>query len=544
MEKVLREEKIKQNSKQEIGKNFFAGIVALMSSQIVIKILGMIYSLYLTNKDGFGDSGNAIYMSGYQIFALFLTVSSMGVPTAISKLVSEKIAAGNVKGADKIFKVALIFFGILGFIETVFLFCSSKFIANSLLEIPQAEFSLMFLSPAIFFVSLSSVMEGYFLGRKEIKQTAKVKVFEQFLKMIFIIVIVEFISNISGKNTEYMAAAANFASSMATMISCIYLEILCIRMRKLSYNKFKIFKQDSAFKIIFSIIKVSVPLAIGSLLIAVNKNIDSITVVRILKDKIGEEAAKQKYGILTSKIDVILAVPLSLNAAFSIALIPEIAGAKIKNKMNDAEKKLEISLLISITLAIPCMVGIFIFSNEIINLLFPKANTGAELLKMSAFVILFEILTQTMSGALQGLGKIKLTTIILFLGTITKLISNIVFLKFSNLLEKGAIAGNICCYAVIFLFDLYFLKRNCNIKFNMKKFVIKPFLASAIMGILAINFNKLLISVNLNNNLCTIISIIFAIIIYIILIFKLHIFSDEELKFIGIEKRTNKVNSY
>jgi stage V sporulation protein B len=536
MKKVLKDEKVKLKSKQEVGKNFFAGILALMSSQIIIKILGMIYSLYLTNKKGFGDLGNAIYMSGYQIFALFLTISSMGVPTAISKLISEKIATGNLKGADKVFKVAFIFFGLLGFIETVFLFCSSKFIANSLLEIPQAEFTLMFLSPAIFFVSLSSVMEGYFLGIKEIKQTAKVKVFEQFLKMIFIILIVEFVSNISGNNTEYMAAAANFAASMATMISCIYLGILCIKKRKQSYNKFKIFKQDSALKIIFSIIKVSVPLAIGSLLTALNKNIDSITVVRILKDKIGEDMAKQKYGILTSKIDVILAVPLSLNAAFSTALVPEIAGAKVRKSMDDAEKKLEISLLISIILAIPCMVGIFIFSKEIINLLFPKANAGAELLKISAFVIPFELLTQTMSGALQGLGKIKPITIILFIGTITKFITNILFLKFSNLLEKGAIIGNICCYVIIFLLEFILLKRNSNIKFNIKKFLIKPLLASFIMGILAINLNKFLININLNDKLCTVISIIFSILIYIILILKLRIFSDEEIKFIGIKK--------
>jgi stage V sporulation protein B len=507
-----------------------------MSSQIVIKILGMIYSLYLTNKEGFGDLGNAIYMSGYQVFALFLTISSMGVPTAISKLVSEKIATGNIKGADRVFKVAFIFFGILGFLETVFLFCSSNFIANSLLEIPQAEFTLIFLSPAIFFVSLSSVMEGYFLGRKEISKVSKVHVFEQFLKMIFIILIVEFVSKISGNNTEYMAAAANFSASMATMISCIYLGILCIKKRKLRYNKLKIFRQDSALAIIVNIIKVAIPLVIGSLLIALNKNIDSITVVRILRDKIGEEVAKRRYGILTSKIDVILALPLSLNAAFSTALVPEIAGAKMKNNMDDAEKKINISLLISVTLAMPCMVGISIFSKEIINLLFPKANAGAELLKISALVIPLELLTQTMSGTLQGLGKIKFTTIILFAGTVTKFITNIVFLRYSNLLEKGAIVGNIACYAVIFLLDFLLLKRNSNIKFNVKKFLIKPLLASLIMGILAVNFNKFLLYINLNEKLCTIISIIFSILTYLILILKLHIFSNEEIKFIGVKR--------
>ena len=72
--------------------NFIKGVISLIVSQIIVKSFGMIYSLYLVNKEGFGDSGNAIYISGYQIFALFLTISSIGVPNAISKLVSERLA--------------------------------------------------------------------------------------------------------------------------------------------------------------------------------------------------------------------------------------------------------------------------------------------------------------------------------------------------------------------------------------------------------------------------------------------------------------------
>ena len=67
--------------------NFFAGIFSLLISQVLVKIFGVLYSLYLTNKVGFGDEGNAIYMSGYQIYALLLTLSSIGVPNAISKLI-------------------------------------------------------------------------------------------------------------------------------------------------------------------------------------------------------------------------------------------------------------------------------------------------------------------------------------------------------------------------------------------------------------------------------------------------------------------------
>ena len=88
------------------------GVIVLMFSQVIIKIVGLIYKLYLTNKEGFGDSGNAIYSAGFQIYALLLTFSSTGVPNAIAKLVAERLAVGDNKGAHKIFKIAYIMYAI------------------------------------------------------------------------------------------------------------------------------------------------------------------------------------------------------------------------------------------------------------------------------------------------------------------------------------------------------------------------------------------------------------------------------------------------
>ena len=96
-----------------------------MFSQIFVKILGLIYKLYLTNKDGFGDAGNAIYSSGFQIYALLLTISSVGVPNAVSKLVSEKLSIGDEKNAKRIFKIAFCIFAFIGFFSSVILFITA-----------------------------------------------------------------------------------------------------------------------------------------------------------------------------------------------------------------------------------------------------------------------------------------------------------------------------------------------------------------------------------------------------------------------------------
>ena len=107
----------KKNRKQGLMN----GIIALMFSQVIIKILGLAYKWYLTNKEGFGDRGNAIYSAGFSIYALLLTLSSTGVPNAIAKLTSEHIAKGDYRGAHRTYNIFK-----LGFIRNIYTIFWSK----------------------------------------------------------------------------------------------------------------------------------------------------------------------------------------------------------------------------------------------------------------------------------------------------------------------------------------------------------------------------------------------------------------------------------
>ena len=204
-------------------ETFIKGVMALLFSQIIIKIVGLVYKLYLTNKEGFGDAGNAIYSSGFQIYALLLAFSSTGVQNAIAKLVSERLAVGDTKGAHIIFKIAFITFAIIGITGTMLLFTYAKPISEKALQIPEAKYSLMCLAPSIFFVSVSSVLKGYFNGRQSLTATAKSQSIEQIFKTVLTIILVEIISKITLKSTKLMAATANLATTIATIISFIYL---------------------------------------------------------------------------------------------------------------------------------------------------------------------------------------------------------------------------------------------------------------------------------------------------------------------------------
>ena len=207
-------QKVKKTLKKE---SFMQGIFAMMFSQVLIKLIGLVYKLYLTNREGFGDEGNAIYSSGFYIYSLLLTLSSVGVPNAISKLVSERIALGDNKGANRIFKIAFFIFGILGFVGTMILFLGAHYISNVILKIPEAEMTLVALSPSIFFVALICVIRGYFNGNGTLKVTANSQTLEQIFKTVFTILLVELVVIATGINTTIMAAGANLATTVATI---------------------------------------------------------------------------------------------------------------------------------------------------------------------------------------------------------------------------------------------------------------------------------------------------------------------------------------
>lgn len=495
------------------------GIISLIISQIFIKVFGVLYSLYLTNKKGFGDEGNAIYMSGYQIYALLLTISSIGVPNAISKLISEKNSIKDYTNKERILKISLFIFGFIGFCGCIFLFFESQYIAVKVIEIPKASLSLMILSPAVFFVSMSSVFRGFCNGEGKIHITAKSQILEQIIKSLFTIIFVEVIDKISNSNTEIMAASANFATTFATFISFIYIMIKSLNMRKIINNIN--FPKERITYILKKILKTSIPITLCSIFTVLGKNIDSITIVKILKKIIGEKEAILKYGILSSKVDILIALPLAFNNSISTSLVPEISRLKARNEIGEIAKKIEISIIITIFICIPYCFGIFFYSTEIFALLFPKASNGAILLKIASFSLIFSMLTQTINSALQGLGKNNVPLIVSSIGIVIKLILNIILIPIPLFYEKGAIISTIISNGISLIMVYLYLYRNINIKIN-KHYLICPFIISSFMILFSKGLFKFLNNIIIYKRIITLITIFFSILFYgfIIIILK------------------------
>lgn len=527
----------KIDKRKKLNKTrFFKNVVILLIAHVFIKILGVINKIYLTNREGFGDGGNAIYSSAFQVYALFLTISSMGIPNAVSKLVSERLAIGDAKGAHKVFKIAIISFGFLGFLLSLFVFTFAHRISNNWLQIPEAELSLLALSPSIFFVAITSVIKGYFNGRENLNIGANSQTIEQIFRTIFTIGLIEFIATTTGLDTRVMAAGAAVASTFSEITCFIYLYRYYKSVKKEIANEIRRsvnYKYRGIRKTLKDILFVSVPMSIAPIIGGINKNIDSMTIVRGLKSFLTETEAKLQYGILSGKVDTLVAFPLSFNAAFTSTLIPIVSSAKASGNYDNALRKINFSMMVALLIGIPSSVGMIVLANPILELLFPNQPDGAFLLQISAISITFIMLNQNINAILHGLGKTIIPAVSLLIGAIIKLILNTVLVpinpeKFILGGTAGAAMATVVSHIFTCLISLYVLKKSVNLKFGIKSFI-KPILATILMTISIIFIYNNLLGI-LSEKLCIIITLLISVIIYLILILISKVFSENEIK--------------
>ena len=411
------------------------------------------------------------------------------------------------------------------------LFFGANVIANQWLQIPEAEMTLVALSPAIFFVAISSVMRGYFNGRQNIKATARSQSLEQVFKTALTIILVEIIAIISNVSTQWMAGGATLATTLATMAGFGYLYLYYKTRRKEISTEIKStvnYKYERVRTIIKIILIVSIPIALTAIMSSLNKNIDSFTVVRSLKQFMPEDMALSQYGILGGKVDTLTSLPLSINVAFSTALVPAISAAKARKDKKTITEKTSFSLLTSMLIGLPCTIGMCIFAGPILNLLFPNASDGTVILQISSLTILFTILDQTINGALQGYGKLKIPTISLGIGVLVKLILNLILVPIPEIGVNGAAWASVACHAVAFTIAITALRKNIKLNLTFSKFVIKPVLATAIMGICSYFIYLSLLGI-ISNKLATIVAIVVAVVIYALAIIVLKVFNKEEI---------------
>ena len=537
----MRNNNIKPNSRKE---TFIQSVFALMLSQIIVKILGLVYKLYLTNKSEFGDEGNAITSAAFQVYSLVLSITSIGVPAAVSKLVAERSAIGDHKGAHKIFKISLCLFSIIGIIGSYILAFSAKFVANSILKMQEVELSIIALSPSIFLVSIISVYKGYFNGRENMKVTAKAQTYDQITKTFFTVIVIEIASYVSKTTgTNIIVSIANLATTVANLIEFCYLYYYY--RKQLNEIKYEILTSVHTEKIrtmivVREIIKVSIPMAITPFIGAMGRNVDSTTIINGLQTNMNYETAKIQYGILNGKVDTLINFPLSFSGTVSTALVPSVASANSKNTLKDLDKRINKSLIIGLLIAMPSAAVYFFYSEEILKLLFPNAYQGSLILQISSLSIIIVAIEQTMRGILIGIGNNTIPIITVIIGTIIRIVLNLILIPLNSFIGgiNGAAISNLISNIIVTVIGCWWIKHRINIKIDKKN--IMKLLVSTLGFIIMSKIIFEILKNTINAKVVFIISIIIGIIFYFILILLFDILNTKQLQRLSFRQKKAK----
>lgn len=504
------------------------GVLVIMFSQILIKVFGFIYRIILTNFPQFADEGNSYYGSGYQVYTFILAIATMGIPNTISKLVSEKMAIGDKRGAHKIFRTAMSLFTLIAIGFSLILFFGADLISTKILSNPGVQYTLMALAPAIIFVAMSAVLRGYFVGMQNMMEYSKAQVIEQIVNSIFSII---FVVMLLGSTPEIMAAGSTLATTVAAATAFLYMLMYYNKNKKEIWEEVK--KSDKFAdipkkKIIKKLISYVIPISFGSVVVALSGVIDVVTVMSGLQ-KYGYslQVANEKFGILLGKVDILNAVPLSINVAFSVALVPFISSAMARKRKDEAINKINFSLKISSLIALPCTVGLFMLAGNIFSLIFPNAPEGAGLLQIQCFMIVFSVIDQTLSGSLQGIGKLYVPGVCLVIGAFVKYLLNVLLIpKYGEVIPA---LTTVIYNAIACILSFIMLFKYLKVKPNMKELFAKPIICTLIMAVALFLMSKLNIYIGLSNTIYTLSAIVIAVIVYFISVLMLGALDEKEI---------------
>lgn len=480
---------------QQKKQSFMINVGIILFAQILVKILGMIYRMVITNIDGFGDAGNGFYSAGYQVYILLLALSSVGIPTAIAKMVAQERESGSPQGAHRIFRVALILFGIIGLTLSLLLFFGADIIARQIIQMEGVQGTLRALAPSIFFVCVSSVINGYFQGMQNMRSTGTAQVLEQIVKCTLTIL---FVALAAGGQPEFLAALATLATTLSTISSFFYLTVFYCKKRN-TLDRRPVSHGPSVKQLSKNILLIALPFSLGSIITAVNRLIDTATITRGIKaafsagipavfggqaiafptaEQLNDEAVRLA-GML-SKSDSLINLPLAVNVALATVLVPAITAAFARGDRKEAGEKISLSMLLSILVVVPCALGFIALGQPIYRLIYPATTEGFDLLQLSAVVLVFMALNQTMYGILQGIGRIYLPAVSLIAGCAVKIVLNVVLIRIPSINIYGAVFSSIACQLVSFLICVRALSGT--LKMQMIRHIVKPLVAGLCMA--------------------------------------------------------------
>ena len=329
------------------------------------------------------------------------------------------------------------------------------------------------------------------------------------------------------KGIEFAAGGAAFGAAAGGVIGASYLYEKYKKVKKEMWNK----RVKSNPEVLTSILRIALPISLGATVGTIMSLIDSILVPqKLMQSGVTSEMATVLYAQLTGKANVITNIPLTLSMALGTALIPIIAENYIMNRRKNVQDKVQLSIKLSMLIAMPCTLGLYFLAGPIMMIIFPGKYDGILILKYLSISVPFIIITQTTTSIMQGIGHYIRPIINLFIGCIVKVVLTYLLVAIPEINIYGAVIASIAAYIIATILNMISIKRKLKLSLNVTQTFIKPIIASIVMIIISLFSYYFVYNKTGSNTYSCLIAIFLGIIIYGILILILRIFSIDDIK--------------
>lgn len=500
-------------------QSLIKGSIVLGLAGVLAKVLGFFFRWPLIML--IGDEGIGYYQLSYPLYMFFVAMAS-GVPIAVSKMISEKNAMGDIKGSYEVVKESAYLMITLGVGTSLILFFFAKPIINFLKWDMKSYYGLIGISFAPMMVSFVSIFRGFFQGLQNMTPSGTSQILEQIGRVIIGVGLAYIFLP---KGIEYSAGGAAFGAAGGALVASVYLCAKYIRVKK----EMGIKKVRTNTDILNQILKMAIPISLGATVGTIMNLIDSILVPQKLLES-GVTNATALYGQLTGKASVLVNLPLTLSMAICTSLIPIISEYYILKRKEEMQGKINIAMKLSAVIALPCALGIFCLAGPIMKVVFFDKYEGIEILRYLSISIPFVIVTQTTTSILQATNHYIRPVVNLVIGCLVKVVLTITLVPIPSLNIFGAVIASISAYVVVTILNLITLKSKVKCNINIYNSFVKPGYASVLMMIGVLFSYSFLMENTQKNSISCLLSIFVGIIIYIISILVFKVFKIDEIK--------------
>ncbi len=471
------------------NKAFFNGAIILIIFNLLGKVIGSFYRISLASV--LGATGMGQYQLVFPLYCLILTISTSGIPVAISKMVAEFNEQNRFKDSKKLLKISVLILSLISIIGAATIIFGAKLIANFQGN-SDAYICYYGIAPAAFFVGVLSAFRGYFQGNLQMFPTAISGLIEQVLKLVLGLF---FASKLAVYGTEYAVFGALIGISASEFCSFLFL-FACFLFRKNKKEKLGCFDTYSNRFLSKSLLSQAVPITLGGLVLPITSMVDSFLVVNLLMYVgFSSSVATSLLGIQSGVVEPLVNVPVTIAVSLSVVLLPSISKLIAKNQKEKVKTLINKVFQITLSISICCLICFVVFGSQALEFLYGRSFSPDELLIATKLLFLASIniilisLVQISASVLQGLNMSNYTVKSLLFGCVVKIVFEVVLLLIPGVGIFGAtISGGVCYFLVLFC-NMRKIKKLTGVKLSESYFYVS--LQAALVSVCAFLGNLL-----------------------------------------------------